>query len=59
MSHAETFGHFRSFAVGLERNARALRLILEEETGHGVSKKSINGKIAAKFARGERDEGRT
>lgn len=45
MSHAEAFGHFRSFAVGLEQNARALRKVLEEECDDNVQVVSRKGLI--------------
>ncbi|CAM9208345.1 unnamed protein product [Ascophyllum nodosum] len=50
MSQAEVFGHFRSFAVGLECNARALRRVLEEQTS-GSGRKLTNGEFAAEYAR--------
>lgn len=45
MSQAEAFGHFRSFAAGLENSARALRKILENRVdGEGWSShESDNG----------------
>lgn len=45
MSHAEAFGHFRSFAVGLEKNARALRTVLQDESGtSGSRSRNMNKK---------------
>ncbi|CAM9537321.1 unnamed protein product, partial [Sphacelaria rigidula] len=53
MSNAEAFGHFRSFAVGLEKNARALRKVLEEECLEGdgprgpLADKRGNGRLGS------------
>lgn len=68
MSHAEAFGHFRSFVVGLEKNTRALRCILEEG-GHAetspdpLKRKLTNGrkasgpaKLYTRCARGKHDD---
>lgn len=54
MSHAEAFGHFRSFVVGLEKNARALRRVLEDADGNAEGKWA-NGRcgISARCALGE------
>lgn len=57
MSQAEAFGHFRSFTVGLENSARALRKILEDkaDSGRWSSHESYNGfsGISAKCSQGK------
>lgn len=57
MSHAEAFGHFRSFVVGLEKNARALRKVLEENGDDcgWRGQKRVNGSsgISSMCAEGE------
>lgn len=55
MSHAEAFGHLRSFVVGLEVKARDLRKVLQ--SSRDKDGKWLNGKdgtgIGERCARGE------
>ena len=57
MSHAEAFGHLRSFVVGLEVKARDLRKVLEssrDQDGKWVNGKDGTG-IGERCARGEHE----
>lgn len=52
MSHAEAFGHFRSFAVGLEKNARALRHVLQDNADFDGKCGNGNSGIGSRSAKG-------
>lgn len=57
MSHAEAFGHLRSFVVGLEVKARDLRKVLEssrDKDGKWTNGKDGTG-IGERCARGEHE----